>query len=90
MNSGNGRKCQNYFVNVNDDPRSGEREEVIVPLETLVMISEPDVPEVILLQLVSLDHSSHGPVDDEDPRLEVSHQLLLRLRHLHGSWGVLK
>ena len=57
-------------VDVRDDLRPGEREEVVVPLEVPRPVGEPLAAVVPLVEPVGLDHRPHGAVQHQDPLLQ--------------------
>ena len=54
-------------VDVADDVRLGEAEQVVVAAEVLRVIGEALAPEVLLGQLVALEERAHRAVEHEDP-----------------------
>ena len=57
-------------VDLVDDVRTGEDQQVVVALEVLRVVPEPFAAEVRLRELVTLDHRPHRAVEDQDPRTE--------------------
>ncbi len=53
-------------VNVADDLRLCQRQQVVVALQVGVMIREARAAVVGLFQLVTLDHGAHGTIQDQD------------------------
>ena len=54
-------------VDVGDDLRLGDRQQVVVALEVLTPVGEPGPAIVGLGELVALDEGAHRAVQDEDP-----------------------
>ena len=53
-------------VDLPDDLRLGEHQQVVVALQVFRMRREARAAEGGLIQPVALDHGAHGPVEDED------------------------
>ncbi len=54
------------LVNVLDDLRLGQRQQVVVALEVARPVAEPFAAVAGLVELVALDHGAHGAVQDQD------------------------
>ncbi len=54
-------------VDLLDDVGAGQREQVAVALDVQRVGRETLAAEVLLAQLLELEHRAHGPVDDDDP-----------------------
>jgi len=67
-------------VDLSDDVRSREAEQVVRALQLDRVVLEAVAPEVFLLESVPLDHRAHGAVDDQDALLERFGQKTLSLR----------
>jgi hypothetical protein len=52
-------------VNLTHDLGSRNTQEIVVSLEKLGVGAQPLVAEVILIELVGLDHRSHPTIEDE-------------------------
>ena len=53
-------------VNLADDRRLGQRQQIVVALEIAGPVAEPFAPVVGFLQAVALDHGAHRAVQDQD------------------------
>jgi hypothetical protein len=53
-------------VDIPDDVRLGQGQQVIVALEVAGPVLEPFATVVCFLQPVGLDHGAHGAIEDED------------------------
>ena len=71
-------------VDVTDDVGLGQREDVGVALEVVVVAGERLAAVVVLAELVALDQGAHRAVDHEDPLAEGGGQLLGRVGTLRG------
>ena len=58
------------LVDLTDDGRLGQDQQVVVPLEILGEVGEALAAIVGLRELVALDHGAHAAVQDEDAALE--------------------
>ena len=67
------------LVDVADDLRLGERQQIVVALQVARPVLEAFPPVAVLVQLVALDHGPHGPVQDQDAFFE---QLFECFHHL--------
>ncbi len=54
------------LVDVADDLRLGQRQQVVVALQVARPVLEAFPPVAVLVQLVALDHGAHGTVQDQD------------------------
>ena len=59
-----------------DDVRLGQREEVVGAAQVARMVGEARTAEVGLAELVALEHRAHGAVEDEDALAQRLGQLL--------------
>lgn len=75
-------------MNLLNDLRLREYEQIVVSLKLLGMVLEPLAPELRLVELVLLDHGSHGAVEYVDAARERRSQVRLQFRTLH-AWHVL-
>ena len=53
-----------------DDVRAGDAEQVVVALEIAFVVVERGIAEILLLQLVLLDHGAHRAVKKDDTLCE--------------------
>ena len=53
-------------MDVGDDLRAGERENVVVAPQVAAVLAQPLAPEAALIELVPLDHRAHGAVEQHD------------------------
>ena len=72
-------------MNLLNDLRLGEAEEIVITLELLGVIFESLASELGLVELVLLDHGSHGSVEDVDASRECRSQICLECRTLHAG-----
>lgn len=54
-------------MDVVDDVRLGDGQQVVVAFEILGVAGELGAAEVVLLEPVALDHGAHGAVDHQNP-----------------------
>ena len=64
------------FVDVADDVRTGERQQLVVALHVARKVLEPLAAVLRFGQLEALDHGAHGPVQDGDTLGQDGRQLL--------------
>src|SRR5690606_5697667 len=55
------------LVNLGDDRRPGEGQQLVVALDVVRMIGEALAAELLLGEAVALDHGAHRAIEDEDP-----------------------
>ena len=53
-------------MNVANHKRCGEREHIIASLQVVVVVGKTSSTEILLAQLVSLNHRSHGAIEQEN------------------------
>jgi len=68
-------------VDIADDLRLRQDEQIIVPLEILGMLGEALAALIALCQAVALDHRAHRAVENHDPALEQGVELCVAIRH---------
>jgi len=54
------------LVDLLDRVRTGQHQQVAVALEIRGVAAQARSPEILLLELLGLEHRAHGPVQDED------------------------
>ena len=64
-----------------NDVRPGYHQQVVVPLEVVLVVLPALAPEVLLLELVALHHGAHAAVQHDDALL---HDVLEDLEHVAG------
>ena len=69
-------------VNVADDLRLGQHQQVIVALDIHMPVGKALATIIRLLEFVALDHGAHGAIQDEDALLEMRLQQLGCVGHL--------
>jgi len=57
-------------MDVGDDLRPGDRQQVVVALQVRGMVGEAPAPVIGFFQFVVLDHGAHGAVEHQDAVLE--------------------
>ena len=70
-----GARPEEPEVDLLDDLRPGQREDVVAPLEVAGMVPEPPAAEPRLVQAPGLDHGPHGAVQDQDPAAQQPFEL---------------
>ena len=71
-------------VNGADHIRSGEHQDIVIPLERQRMSGESVPAEILFGQFPALDHGSHGSVKDHNPFIEYLFNRQKRCALLHG------
>ena len=59
-----------------DDVRLRQNEQIVVSLEVVRMVAEAFSPVIGLTELVALDHRAHRAIEDQDARFERGVKLL--------------
>ncbi len=57
-------------MNIADNPRLGEREQIVVAFEVVRKIGKAAPPIIAFSELVALDHRAHGAIQNQDAPLE--------------------
>ena len=71
-------------VDLADEVRLGQHEQVVVALDVAGPVGEALAAELLLLELVALHHRAHRAVDDEQPLLERGAELVGRVGTVHA------
>ena len=66
-------------MDITNNPRLGQRQEIVVALEIAGMLLKTLAPVPGLVQLVTLDHGAHGTVQNQDPFRQELFELCHRL-----------
>ena len=63
-------RVQETAVDVANDFRLSEREEIVVALEISGMVAKQPATKIVLAELVRLDHGAHRTIEEKDAFLE--------------------
>ena len=81
------QKCNGDLVDVVDDVRLGDGQQVVVAFEILGVAGELGAAEVVLLEPVALDHGAHGAVDHQNPPAQLLLQPVALVRFAAREWS---